>query len=237
MALCTAPVLALGPAWRLPAGTIDAIGAHRMWLHGRAASLRTFDAPGDIADVAVALIAQVSTPPRLQAMPDGLLIAGVDGTVHWVIRLIASGAVRTQGSLSAMDMNHTPTLTPLSWQPAGITVRMDVAADEGDVRVRQQVWTDGNPAGALHRRTCGALRQHGWRPDDMGGTSSCAEPLWWPATTSWRRDGASLTLVIDRHPPGSSAFVLQTEPLVRRGFGLPWPSLADKGQERTGETQ
>ena len=237
LTLWVVPSFALGPAWQLPAGTVEAIGADRMWLHGRAASLRTFDAPGNIADVAVALIAQASTPPYLQAMPDGLMIAGVDGTVHWLVRLTAVGAARTQGSVSAIDIQRTTALASLSWQPAGVNVRMDVAADEGDVRIRQQVWTDASSAEALHRRTCGALRQHGWRPDDMPDLAACRTPLSWPATAWWRRDGATLTLVIDRHPPGSTAFVLQTDPLARRGLRLAWPTFSDRQPDRTGATR
>lgn len=232
------PAAAIGPSWQLPAGSVDAVGEDRMWLFGRHASLRTFEAPGNIADVAVALLAQVSTPPRLQAMPDGLLIVGMDGEVHWLVRLIASGATRTQGSLSAIDLQRAPTLPALAWHPTGMAVRLDVAADAADVRIRQQILTDAGAVDAVHRRVCSALRQHGWRPDDTAVEMPCrTPPLAWPATGFWRRNDATLAVVIDRQPPGSSVFVMQTEPLGQRSFRLPWQSATRGPQERLGDTR
>ena len=237
LAVWTWPAMALGPAWQLPAGSVDAIGAERMWLFGRRASLRTFDAPGDIADVAVALLAQVSTPARLQPMPDGLLIAGMAGDVHWLVRLTDAGSLRTHGSLSAVDLSQTPALPALPWQSARTAVRFDVAAEDGSVRVRQQVLTDGDPVDVVHRRLCAALPRDGWRPDGADAAMPCRRPpLVWPATDVWRRDDATLTLVVDRQPSGSSVFVLHAEPVTRWRLRMPWSAGSRRTQDHTGIT-
>lgn len=216
-------VWAIGPSWQLPAGSVGAVGADRMWLFGRLASLRTFEAPGDIADVAVALLAQVSTARRLQPMPDGLLIAGVDGDVHWLVRLMAASPTRTQGSLSAIDLRAAPSLPAPAWLPAGMTVRLDVAADDGETRVRQQILTHEIPAEGVFGRVCSALQKNGWRPDDIGARTSCrTAPLAWPASSFWKRDGATLALVIDRQPAGASLYALQTESMTGRAIAQRW---------------
>jgi hypothetical protein len=238
LAACISPAMALGPAWQLPAGSVDAIGAERMWLFGRRASLRTFDAPGDLADVAAALLAQVSTPARLQAMPDGLLIAGTADDVHWLVRLTEASTARTHGSLSAVDLRHAPALPALAWQPAGTAVRFDVAAEDESVRVRQQVLTDNDPAEAVYRRLCSALPKDGWQPGGANTAMPCRRaPLAWPATEFWQRDEATLTLVVDRHPPGSSVFVMQTEPVTRWRWRVPSQWGTHRTQDRTGNGQ
>jgi hypothetical protein len=219
LAINASPASAIGPLWQLPAGSVETIGADSIWWFGRVASLRSFDAPGHIAEVAAALIAQVSPPPRLQPMPDGLLIVGMAGRVHWLVRLVASSATRTQGSASAVDLSDAPTLAALPWQPAGMVMRLDLAARDDAAMVRQQILSDGGSPESLRKRLCGALRVHGWRPDTTTASDPCAaSPLAWPVTGFWQRRDATLALVIDQlaidqQPTGSSLFVMQTDPL------------------------
>ena len=221
-AMSVAPAHALGTDWQLPAGSREAINAQGMWLFGRQATLRTFEVPANIADVAVGLIAQVKPPPHLQAMPDGLLIVGSTGEVHWLVRLVATGATYTQASASAIDLQQRPALPALRWQPADLAVRMDVATRDDAAQVRQQVLTGARSAEALHRHLCNALPRHGWRVDTtMTGVPCGPQPLTWPVSSFWQRAGATLALVIDRQPSGSSVFVLQTDPVDPRLRGLP----------------
>lgn len=220
-AMSASPAHALGPDWQLPAGSRETIDAQGMWLFGRQASLRTFDVPANIADVAVELIAQVTPPPHLQAMPDGLLIVGGAGEVHWLVRLVATGATHTQANASAIDLQQRPALPALRWQPADLAVRMDVATRDGTAQVRQQVLTATRSAQALHRLLCDALPRHGWRVDTtMTGIPCGPQRLTWPVSMFWQRAGATLALVIDQQPSGSSAFVLQTDPVDARLRGL-----------------
>jgi len=241
LSLCASlpsPAHALGPDWQLPAGSHAAIDAQDMWLFGRQATLRTFEVPANIADVAVGLIAQVSPPPHLQAMPDGLLIVGSADQVHWLVRLVATGATHTQASASAIDLQQRPALPALRWQPADLTARMDVATRDGTGLVRQQVLTAARSAEALHRLLCDALPRHGWRVDTtMTGIPCGPQPLTWPVSSFWQRAGATLALVIDRQPSGSSVFVLQTDPIEGRLRGLSG-SLRDWfNQVRIGDTR
>ncbi|QEI07581.1 hypothetical protein FXN63_18360 [Pigmentiphaga aceris] len=211
--MTTSPARALGPDWQLPAGSTEAIDTNAMWLFGRQASLKTFEVPANIADVAVGLIAQVSAPPQLQAMPDGLLMAGKAGDVHWLVRLVATSATRTHGSASAIDLQQRPTLPALRWQPAGMEVRMDVATRDDTGVVRQQVLTGTSSAPVLHQRLCAALQRQGWRMDRTMVSTPCGpQPLSWPASSFWQHNGSTLALVTDRQASGSSVFVLQTDP-------------------------
>jgi hypothetical protein len=220
-AMSMSPAHALGPDWQLPAGSRETINTQSMWLFGRQASLRTFDVPANIADIAVGLISQVSPPPHLQAMPDGLLIVGSAGDVHWLVRLVATGATHTQASASAIDLQQRAALPALRWQPADLAVRMDVATRDDTGQVRQQVLTAARSAESLHRLLCDALPRHGWQVDTtMTGIPCGPHPLTWPVSSFWQQAGATLALVIDQQPSGSSVFVLQTDPVDARLRGL-----------------
>ena len=219
--MSVSPAHAMGPTWQLPAGSREAINAQDLWLFGRQASLMSFDVPANIADVAMGLIAQVNPPPHLQAMPDGLLIVGSAGEVHWLVRLVATSATHTQASASAIDLQQRPALPALRWQPAGLAVRMDVATRDDTGQVRQQVLTAARSPESLHRLLCDALARHGWRVDTtMTGIPCGPQPLTWPVSSFWQRTGATLALVIDQQPSGSSVFVLQTDPVDARWRGL-----------------
>lgn len=236
--VCAPSAWAIGPAWQLPAGSVDALGVEHMWWFGRPTSLRTFDAPGSIADVAAALIAQVSPPPRLQAMPDGLLIVGIVGDVHWLLRLVAISATRTQGSASAISLQDAPTLSALAWQPTGMAIRLDLAARDEAAMVRQQILTDNGSAESTRKRLCAALPAYGWRADSTAGADPCGPaPLAWPVTGFWQRREATLSLVIDQQGAGSSVFVMQTDPLPSTPSSL-WRKLAaGMDQYRPGGTR
>jgi len=241
LAVCAtsvAPAHALGPDWQLPTGSREAINAQAMWLFGRQATLRTFEVPANIADVAVGLIAQVKPPPHLQAMPDGFLIVGSADQVHWLVRLVATGATQTQASASAIDLQQRPALPVLRWQPADLAARMDVATHDDTGQVRQQVLTAARSAESLHRLLCDALPRHGWRIDTtMAGTPCAPQPLTWPVSSFWQRAGATLALVIDRQPSGSSLFVLQTDPVDARLRWLPGTLSDWLGHVRIGDTR
>ena len=237
-AMSLSPAHALGPDWKLPAGSSEAINAKEMWLFGRQATLRTFEVPANIADVAVQLIAQVNPPPHLQAMPDGFLIVGSADQVHWMIRLEATGATQTQASASAIDLQQQADLPALRWQPADLAVRMDVATRDDTGQVRQQVLTAARSAESLHRLLCDALPRHGWRVDTtITGIPCGPRPLTWPVSSFWQRVDATLALVIDRQPSGSSVFVLQTDPVDARLRGLPGTLSDWLSHVRIGDTR
>ncbi len=210
VSVCLAAVLRLAhaamPDFALPPGAVEFHSLPDFRLSGQPASLRMFDAPGDVGQIAAHFVMQATSPHWLMGLPNGLLITGRADTWLWSVRL-EQNAGHTTGLIAGQDLRRNAHAVPTlpDWLPAGASLQLDVEINEDGQHARQQVYTHPHKPALL------APSLH----------SSLAGRHWLPAATAagieqWRKGGDTLELMVVAEGSGSGIVVHSFEKNISR---------------------
>jgi hypothetical protein len=205
MVLC--PVHAAMPDFALPPGAVEFQSPPDFWLSGQPVSLRMFDAPGNIGQVAAHFVAQAAAPHWLMGLPNGLLLTGTADTWLWSVRL-EQRVGHTTGLISGQGLrrNASSVRTLPDWLPAGASLQLDVETDESGQHGRHQVYTYPNKPAFLAPSLHSSLTARHWlRVATVAGIDQ------------WRKGADTLELMVVAAGSGSGIVVHSFEKNATQG--------------------
>jgi hypothetical protein len=182
-------------------GVYEPLGAD-VRVQGQAVAAWVFDAPATVPDLVAWFSARQPALRDMWVMPGSAVLGGVEGALHWAVRLYDAGQGRTRGTFSALSLADAGRAASMNdpgavgWRPKGADLQFELRLREDGHAVIHQVWTHALAPARVWRNTQDALAAAGWHAaaQTMPVEAGCG---------MWSRSSTTLSVIVTAVGAGS----------------------------------